>query len=52
MLTAARLIAPELRIDGDDSKMAGYQFCIESLKQDHESVSSEMEIEGSQVHAG
>jgi intraflagellar transport protein 88 len=45
MLTAARLIAPELKIDGDDSKMAGYQFCIESLKQDHESVSSEMEIE-------
>ena len=45
MLTAARLIAPELKIDGDDSKMAGYQFCIDSLKPDHESVSSEMEIE-------
>jgi len=45
MLTAARLIAPELKIEGDDSKMAGYQFCIDALKQDHESTASEMEIE-------
>ena len=43
MLTAARLIAPELK-EPDDG-MAGYKFVIDALKADHETIASEVEIE-------
>ncbi|EGB07919.1 hypothetical protein AURANDRAFT_10223, partial [Aureococcus anophagefferens] len=43
MLTAARLIAPELK--APDDAMVGYRLIIDALKPDHELLASEMEIE-------
>ncbi|KAJ1448492.1 hypothetical protein M885DRAFT_450175 [Pelagophyceae sp. CCMP2097] len=43
MLTAARLVAPELKAPEDP--MFGYKLVIDALKPDHEQLASEMEIE-------